>query len=108
MTAKLIKDVHVRCAQCGAVFHPLLPRLPRTTGQWDKFIECGHTTQCPRCRAIQSCDRSNLAYTLVAGRAQRRISASGRLRSFTTGCRRPATERCGSFSGSSNEGSQSR
>jgi hypothetical protein len=70
MTAKLIKDVHVRCAQCGTVFHPILPRLPRTTGQWDKFVDCGHTTRCPRCRTLLSCDRSNLAYTLISGASE--------------------------------------
>lgn len=67
MTAKLIKDVHARCAHCGTVFHPLLPGLPRTTDQWEKFLECAHATKCPRCKAMLSCARGNLAYTLVGG-----------------------------------------
>jgi len=67
MTAKLIKDVHVRCAHCGTVFHPVFPRLPRTTYQWETFVEAGHATKCPRCKALLACDRSNLAYTLVGG-----------------------------------------
>lgn len=70
MTAKLIKDVHIRCARCGTVFHPVFPRLPRTTDQWEKFVECAPATKCPRCKATLSCDRSNLAYTLVGGAAE--------------------------------------
>lgn len=67
MTARLIKDVHVRCARCATLFHPVFARLPRTTEQWQKFVDCGHTTKCPRCKALLSCGASNLGYTLVGG-----------------------------------------